>query len=669
MDQKRLIISKLLTGTLTISDFNIRNAFTNSIINKLPKSTLLGKGAVGRVYMIDDKYVVKQTKPCIYPSNTYCTDLYTPITTIPGGSNNDRTLLANLLSEIAIGFILDGDFTVKTISSFVLNENEIYIIMERLTPLIINNQLSLNLNYPPYLIFYLFQLAYSLLNYQEYYQFTHYDLHTANQLYKLNNKTLTFPLPNQNKQISINCPFIIKLADFALSRLKINNVILSPTEDQFPIKSFGEFNPSYDFAAVLGSLLFFHEKDLDVKLYKFIEKLTLWYFKDNSKPTNIKNYIAATYYKVNKNGKPSYRLKQDGDYILYCNTRSLIDVVDYLAKNLINSKLAIITNTININYYKRYQDIKLFTPNKLHTFSDIKIVKKHFTFDEPPAIYNFTIDRQQIKNCPTQNQYLTLLHIPYFTSFTFFYDCCKLDAVNYILLNDEIKLVINGGFFDLKGDYLPIGPYRDKYNFINKNKIPKLYQNDYGYVILNNNKLTITHNYIPNVKIFASGPLLISNNKNIFNPYQKKFMCTEPKYAKELNIAENDRYIMLKGIYKYNNNCDKTFIPHSDIYYRCDKINCGELSHVDNPNPRTVFCTLKNGDYLFVAVEGRGKNGDGLDLYKLSQILLNNFDVDMAINLDGGRSSTFAWRHNNKVYFSNPLHNYYYPNGFIIGLK
>src|SRR4029078_4945284 len=122
-----MMLNKIKNGTLTIKDFDQRNQLTNYIINHLSTLKLVNKGTVGKVYEIG-QYVVKQIRPCIKKNNRYCTDLYKPIYAIPS-SSTFRYVIPNLLSEIVIGTMINSPFTARTITSFILNENEIYIVI------------------------------------------------------------------------------------------------------------------------------------------------------------------------------------------------------------------------------------------------------------------------------------------------------------------------------------------------------------------------------------------------------------------------------------------------------------------------------------------------------------------------------------------------------------
>ncbi len=60
-------------------------------------------------------------------------------------------------------------------------------------------------------------------------------------------------------------------------------------------------------------------------------------------------------------------------------------------------------------------------------------------------------------------------------------------------------------------------------------------------------------------------------------------------------------------------------------------------------NPRTAICEIEPLHYLFVVVDGRTDESEGLSLYELAQFLQKNFDVKTAYNLDGGGSSTMVF--------------------------
>lgn len=715
--QRLIILNHLENNTLTLKDYDRRDDFTNDIISKMDDSNLISKGAVGKIYLINEKLVVKQIKPCDSktdsPLQRYCLDMnklyHTDITGIPGGNNKYRYILPNLLSEITIGLIL-GDLDLafaNTIASMLVREEDkeeisIYIVMDKLNPLVLNKKLTIDIN-PIQFILMLFQVSQGILAAQKEYKLTHYDLHIENLLYSewnQNKDYISYPLPNQNMKMMIMkkyCPFIFKISDFALARIETNKEILAPSVDDYPVRTYGEFNPSYDFACLLGSILIDtkHRKTFDalykdVGVYEFIIKLVLWYFKDDYNNKNLedaRDYIADKYYKsFGKPKKYSFRPKQEEDFIPYINTQSMPDTVNYIAKFLIKTKyVKVHQNTPNVivvkdlGLYKSYNPIMLYnTLDKTMTINKhVSVYKTKLHIKAAPKNYNFTVEKEQLEACPYQKQYMTVIKIDkgYEKYNTFYYDCCKLDVPNYVVQNEKIGFVINGGFFSIKKDYLPIGPYKDNYNFINNYEIPNDYKDLYAYIILKNNKLIISKKLDLGDQLCSSGPLLIHQNKIMINMNEHRFKCTDKKHAGDLFVSQTNDTITLSGYYKYTDqgdHCDVQKINKKQTLKRCDKILPGELSHASNPNPRTIFCMTDEG-YLFIVFDGRSMHGDGVDMYDMSKIILQKFpNVINAINLDGGRSSVAAWRsieNKNVVYNNSNFRNYYYPTGYIIGLK
>lgn len=733
-----LLIQKLMSKKLNIDDFDMNDKFTNDIIVDMNKNNLIiGQGAVGKVFLVENqKYVVKQVTPCKAKKDTplykYCQDILNIndnlIQIIPGGNNKYRYILPNLLSEIIIGIImgkLDLNYASTLRSMILIDKNNlsIYIIMNKFEPFVINKTINENFSLDTkQLKLILFQIAYSILNAQQKFKFTHYDLHVENLLYDQwpdGKNYIYYVLPNTNNKIILSkkdCPYIIKISDYALGRLEIDDIIVAPSVDNYPVNTYGEFNYSYDFGSFIGSIVIdnkyrqlFDNLFMDIKIYKYMLKLILWFFKDNTNINNynlekldeVRNYIGNTYYKsIGKTkNKFSFRLKQDNDFIPYINTKSMVDVVNYLAKDLLSLKLLTNYNnekniiiTQNLSPYKIYDTVKLFNPNLDITIEPkkyksehkkynykidkyINVSKYHIVYNDMPKKYNFTVEEKQLLNCPLQDHYVTAIYINKNHNYNFKYDCCKLDAINYLLQNDKIGFVINGGFFSVKKDYLPIGIYKDQHNKIDNYDVPEKYKDVYGYIVLKNNKLNIVRKYEDDDMVCTSGPILIENNKIVFKSNDERFICADKKHNNDLMISQDDKTITLSGYYNYklyNGVCIPEFVDDVKTVARCDKINPGDLEHANNPNPRSALCIMDNGDYVFLVFEGRDHNGVGIDLYSLSKsILLSYPNVMSAINLDGGRSSTLAWRsvhEPNIVYNTNPDRHYYYPHGNIIGL-
>lgn len=728
---KKILLDKLTSNKLTLDDFDLQNTFTNYIISQMKKHHMtIGKGVVGKVYYIDNTYVVKRIMPCKFDKKNelykYCQDIKNLdnrlIQLIPSGNGKYRYILPNLLSEVMIGTILgnfDHGFST-THASMILEEHDdlsIYIVINKLNPMLtLTNK---NIYYV------LFQVAHSIMNAQQKYKFTHYDLHIDNLLWD------TWPAgidilhyEYDNKKFSINkwdCPFIIKISDFASSRLETKNIIVAPSNDTYPVISYGEFNPNYDFICLMGSILIytkfrhkFTKLLSDKVLYKALLQLVLWFFNDdyiigNKNLDDVRDRIADKYYKnVNKDknkdnnkdknkdkeNKYSYRPKTDDNYIPYVNTKSMIDVVYYLSKFIHNTNKNIgnIINTNNLSPYRRNTDIILYhptlkiiqTPTKNDSVvkhasmvvdDNIVVSKYHVLYNKLPNKRNLTLETKQKKQCPVQDQYITTIYVNHNHKQKFMFDCCKLDGVNYLLNNHAVGFVMNGGFYAYKDDFLPIGPYRDKYNAIHSYDIPKAYKDVYGYIILKNNKLFIEKTYNGIDEVCTAAPILIYNGVVVFHGDDAKYNCGDKKKNKDLYISQTEDKIKLKGHYNFSNHnggCDKNIVIDPVEYARCDKIKPGNLQHANNPNPRAAFCILSNGDYVFVCFEGRDKEGVGIDLESMADALLSTYpNIKHAIANDGGASAALIFRtkeEQDKIYVSNPGRFKYYPVGNIIGL-
>ena len=717
--QKDIILCKLASNNLNVNDFDRRDEFTDNIIKNMIDENLIGQGAVGKVFSFG-KYVVKQITPCTAkqdsPLQRYCVDITKliegVIEGIPGGNRLYRYILPNLLSEITIGILIGEEigFT-NTLASMIIQENvqesedpltaiSIYIVMEQLEPFIMNRLINPKLNFDTKeFLFMLFQVAHTLLTAQTQHKFTHYDLHIENLLWQPG-KRISYPLPNQHMRLMIvDCPFVMKISDFALARMQTETSIIAASVDDFPLKTYGEFNPGYDFACFLGSILIdnkyrvaFHTLFQNESIYRFILRLTLWYFNDNTKLDedldNTRDYIANRYYKPIKK-KFSFRPKQEDYFIPYIKTQSMVDVVNYLARNLLLSKYVIPHQNQNViiikdlGFYPTYDTIVLYNPQFKNTNvkymmidDDIKVSKHYIQFQEAFKKYNLTVEPIQLENCPMQEQYFTAVEVMHTAvkdtrsatkNYQFNYDGCKLDGPNYLVQNNKIGFVINGSFFSVKKDYLPIGPYQDRYNYINAYDIPEQYKKDYRYIILKNNelKISLVNSYDVNTQYMVSGPLLIDQGKIVYEP-SDQYNCTDMKHAKELMVDQDEDQITIIGTY----NCDGDLVPDLQTYKRCDRIEPGFLNHSNNSNPRSALCLLPDR-YVFLSFEGRGVKGYGVDLLLLSQLILKYYPTTItAINLDGGRSSNIAWRtkYEKTVYTSNSDRAYFYPSGNIITL-
>lgn len=740
-DQPAKVVNAVMKGQLKINDFHdTDNSFLNTLYSQMNSNNLIGSGGVGKVYLVG-KYVIKEATPCL--SNLpqlkpYCNDLKTlvegnPLVIIPYGKKN-RYILPNLLSEGIIGmFFKESEISIHLsgiLGTFILvnkGEPSLYFVMERYFP-IFQNKLNSMFTHPLHYLYLLFQVSSGLLESQQNFRFTHYDLHLDNVLvdsWPENIEYLEYSLPNSAKiQIPKKyCPFIAKITDYGTSRLETIDALVTPSVYSYPDATFGEFNPSYDIISFVGSTLFHYRTShifrpllhSNLEFYMVLLNFVLWMFNDSninlrskelSELQRVSKVIGEKYYKKDSQGNVYFRpISTQGNLVNFTNTKSMTEIVIYLANMM--EKLGM-TSSENKNVLKlpsskkyiQYDTITPFTTTlKSPPFpkigevtstnismdiqpSYINVKTYRVLYSSPPNDFNFIISPKQIESCPYQEHYITAITVNKNTfGYSFSSECCMLDPSNYLRLNNFTGFTINGGFFNIGKDYLPIGPYRDQTSNFNKYPIPEKYKDSYGYIAMRGNELIITRdmNDTSNFEfVFSTGPILIEKGEIVFNPYQEKFACVDPNQLIDpvKVISEKDVSVTISGYFDYsadNGKCTRKYVDSPKTFPNCNKIKAGDLSHSDNPNPRSAICILKNGDYIFLTIEGREERGVGIDLKALSSSIIKNFpNVQTAINLDGGRSSNMAWRTSdnpNNVYISNPNHMYQYPVGNILTFK
>ena len=706
--QRQTIFNHLNNKRLSFQDFSLPDeGFIERLTDKI------GGGAVGEVFALG-KYVVKKVSPCLAdpekPLYRYCKGLLeTDSYLIPGSRGRYRYILPNLVTEIIIGMILGQRFPkhyAKTLAGIVTQTGEgvtVYLIVERLAPIDNGDWTERDL------LLMVYQVLMGILEGQASYRLTHYDLHIENVLVKPNQKVRRYPVPNRQEEIAVNPKYLAKISDFALARLETTDIMVTSQVDDFPVKSYGEFSPGYDVMCFLGSLVIdtkykrawdsFYAKFPDV--YSFLVKFLLWVLEDReiswTTPDQTREVIAKKYYTSLSDNRYTFRPVSDKQFVNYYNIRSLPRVVELLGMIIVKRGWATqISSTYRMSFPK-FPKVERFSPNL--EFSELpQPGKSLFRFQEmivgpglaaqayhvksnfPASVYNFTLSDKQIKECPIQEHYLNsfLIKRSALERSQLGLDCCKLDVVNYVLKNDKVMMAINGGFFNIKGDFLPMGVYRDEFVYIDRYDIPKDYQDVFGQVVIQNNRLEIrrfSNKKVKGEQTFSTGPLLIEEGEIVFQPNQLRYICTDESNSKNIIISQDEKTITTKGYYRYlpvGNTCQKEFVEDQKTYRRCDKIDPAELSHADNPNPRSALCILANGDYLFITAEGRGLRGVGFDLYTMALTIKQNFpNVVSAVNLDGGRSSLMAWRggKNDTIYISNYNRNYIYPVGNLLYLS
>jgi hypothetical protein len=299
------------------------------------------------------------------------------------------------------------------------------------------------------------------------------------------------------------------------------------------------------------------------------------------------------------------------------------------------------------------------------------------------------------------------------TPFKFKSDCCRIDPRRY-LQNKKEGIVINGSFFNLNRDYGPIGLFKNNQLIIDNTPISIYYIDDFKYIVIDKNgSLNIcSYEDINNLNldidenstIFTSGPLLVDKGIQTFTE-KKLSECYFNKsgnnitYFKYLSASNEINLISQIGKSVYENitapfsvgnfpytisqkdikgypNKGHELLSTSEIYIRSSSdIKPGELTHAANANPRSVLALTNNGFVLFFVFPGRkdgfGKISEdptvaktqstGLDLIDLSSLLVKQelltplnlpagTKIEVAINLDGGGSSSLNVKESDKDY-------------------
>jgi hypothetical protein len=233
--------------------------------------------------------------------------------------------------------------------------------------------------------------------------------------------------------------------------------------------------------------------------------------------------------------------------------------------------------------------------------------------------------------------------------------CCKMEPMEYIA--NKIGIAMNGTYFDLLNTYRARGEYRQYWESENiyyetNLSLSQIYKKYYGWVVLNNDKLSIEQSQ-PNTRIkegFMAGPILVWDREIIFN--EEVLERTTNIQGKNVKIFQ----CQLPGPL----NRKLIPIPGEETYtFNCDQIYSSELAHASNPNPRTMLLITNQGHIIFVIVEGRKSSSSGADLVELAN-LAYQMGAIRAINLDGGRSSNLAWHMegDTNIYTTNRLTSY-----------
>lgn len=660
----------------------------------LEQSQQIAKGGTGtEIYKVED-FIIKITAPCRYikekpyPKIDQECQLYKSNQQIIKVPQSDKVLLSliNSLSEGLIGGYLNKlklytPHFIETIDVGFTPNNSFSLLLIKYY----QSDLSRVINNQRDILYLFFQLSQALMVAQEFYRFTHYDLHGKNIFYEFgDNKSYPIIIDGKLVYFKLNTNIQFKIADFGFSRMENKDICIEARMNNFGLESWGFFNAYYDILGLYG-YLFWDKREVGEKVEQIIDKQFLQLLTNCFEINTTPSQFMHKHFGYTKNNNPFWRPKLDKfNKITYFNLPSMTEITGNLAKLLIRYNAGEIVNTSQ-NAYHRLPSYFVSYPRRMaielndnHPFKITHLpMGRLYSFEKisslPLPPYVLTPTDRMVLNCPDNLQYI---HI-FFTSSRnkFVIDCCKIDMYNWI--RNKFGLAINGGFFSLKGDFKPIGPYSqiegDMYWHSNL-PIPKLYKPYYGLLYLQNNKLELYKGQIPlSGQYFASGPILLFDNQIVITEEllestknnTKVWQCSKPE------TKTNDKYIKNNQFY---NNCQKFEVSNNFKYPNCEKIEPGELSHASNPNPRSMIVWRDNsdglGDIALVVVEGRENRGDGMTLYQMAKLARSIRGYD-ALNLDGGRSSNMVWRTRDEpriITTVNPLQMDSYPVGSLLAI-
>lgn len=100
------------------------------------------------------------------------------------------------------------------------------------------------------------------------------------------------------------------------------------------------------------------------------------------------------------------------------------------------------------------------------------------------------------------------------------------------------------------------------------------------------------------------------------------------------------------SFYKQSKNESAVIVAGPLLLFNSVKVKLPNMKFSTNRHPRTYLCNY-NGSVIFITVDGRSEEGDGMTLIE-AQNYLSNLSCTDAINLDGGGSTTM-WIKNKGV--------------------
>ena len=676
-----------------LKSFSVSNFNVPKILNYMKsleiKANIIGEpSAFGVIYEIPNKnQVLKIFNVCNGSYTQMASDMCKMaengdiIYRFPNTTENKLTVFApNYISEPIIGILLSrlSNYTpgFMNVSGFQYDSSDakkpLYIISEKLTP---STKFIREKNNKEYL-YAIFQIAQALNTAQMMYKYTHYDLHMGNFMVRPSStkrrKLSIYELGN-GEYLYTYFDFDTVIIDYGLNRLEtkenilVGRLLYNKHENNYPdILDYGAFNPYIDLfeiihyiylydtqvddpfiydmlCIILGIDINTSENDLDeiideiisvginwraapeklamkfkqfekcltpqefmIAIAKYIKLYQQKFAVPNSEPENIKKYIERYNFLVSDK-----IIKIDSNTTVYM----LPPKKDRLNTEYLNYEVA-------SDYLGRIFTVKTMLPTSVP--------------DTIRKVYDKRFNKTITTGIDSREQHIHIakinVNLGISEGYKFNFECCRIDLRTYMQNSDRNGCIaMNAGFFRIYEDYTPVGYYKSN-NYTSSFPVPDRFKEYYCLLYINENGT-------------------LSYDKNIDN------------YARYNPVITVGPLLVEKGI---------PVITDDDLLnnplFQSDsttKIKPGELYHLANPNPRSALVSRKNGDVLFVHVEGRGDSGAGMDASQLAQLCVS-LDAVWAINMDGGRSSQITWRAPNSDIISVDKYTNAYPVGTII---
>jgi hypothetical protein len=318
----------------------------------------------------------------------------------------------------------------------------------------------------------LFQVAHALSVAQETYKFTHYDLHGDNLFWEQSRYAhYIYPLASGQQLNVSDRGYRIKIADYGFSRMETNQVVLNARLDDYPMKSRGLYNPTYDMAGLVRFMLLptMNNNPLAVQIHK---NLRLSQLEIAELYSMVYGWSTSKF--LDPNDLDTQQLYRDGFWrptetaagVAYQGvTPSIQSIVFFLGQKLVSLGVAGLWKDQKIPH-----DTKLFAPLRSYSIGattpkvidytvlrpglvpilrkidkGITITSDIIKFANGIPSWQWTPTDSQLIDCPNSMVYLHVTYIDTKAGYSINSRCCKLDPIDYLSrASSDTAVAING---------------------------------------------------------------------------------------------------------------------------------------------------------------------------------------------------------------------------------